>query len=398
MKIKLTLIISAILYISCSDDSVDPITPDVVVEEEIIEDEEVVEEVSFPTLVAISKNVGYYYGMKINSLSDNVEITNLSETLDLGNFGSSNVSFYDGIFTHGSLDYNMDTGYQAKISQFNFIESNTFVLDGFCDPLNLPASSQAGISGSENYFVHTYLNSLYSVDVPLYLNSWNNTDESCNEFLLGNGPLYNSKLFGNYFLGFKFREVQDENFTLNKELWLVDLDRNQEPLMFEMDSSFNFATINSDTLYLTYINGDYKVYDIKTNTLINEGNNNVFSEYNGNYIFKTSFSDNQMVFYKPSLEFTTLSAFTPILFNFSENIIVDLNVKFEEIYTHLVEKYNESYSVINCSLDFENEVVIIGCNNSRPDDIGLLLYCDFYGNILREVELPYSPDFVNIIN
>ena len=102
MKIKLTILVLAILFISCSDDSVEPLIPDVFVEEEVTEeeveqenlpDEEIEEEikvVSFDISVLVKKvnsdpNQRYILDFIKGEPGQDIEsIVSLETTYDIG--------------------------------------------------------------------------------------------------------------------------------------------------------------------------------------------------------------------------------------------------------------------------------------------------------------------------
>ncbi len=352
---------------------------------------------TFPTVIAIGENSSTFYSIKIASNSDSFELKNLSNELELSESSTNSIiSLDNGIFTYGNTIFdNSEQIYKAKIEQKNIITEETFGLSGFCAP-NLGVNFNAP-KGSIDYLSFYYINSITDSEESLILKSWNKIVQSCSEFSLGNGEFMSSSQFENYFLGYRIRQVYNPQLTFIRELWLADLEISQEPISYQVDDSFNFATVNSNKLFIFYENGNYEVYDIDSNNLLIESNNNVFSEFNGNGVFKTTFFDGQMLFYVPDEQTVPPLPFKPILFDTENNIVTNFNIDYQKLNNHTIDKYDALGTVLNFTLDYENSLMLIGYGFSGQET-GLILYCNLDGTILKEVELPYAPIYINVIN
>jgi len=389
MKIKLTLIILAILYISCSDDSVDPMTPDVVVEGEVKEeeveqenlpDEEIEEEikvVSFDVSVLVKKvnsdpNQRYVLDFIKGEPGQDIEsIVSLETTYDIGSlftFDNRDNKLYFWEFSRDKEVFEIDVT-TKEIQQFSNTDGLTIeeLQESSHYLYPIPTLNSIVTMDSQTIVtdgVFTYENSLriYNQETQIIevmeLPDVNEMNGSFNRYRI-DGDIY--MYYNNYLSEWKAVDLMNKeilaNFTMNGS------------------NQTNF-TLEGSNVYFA----DGKSFNINTNQYGED------FEFPGDLGFPDMVNaqvQSQQIFFKSDFVTKDNSADSGIvLFDFQTRESKKILVR--EIQAQLYEYFLERGTVFNeinqAYYDFETEIIALTFTTNYPE-FGVL-FIDFDFNIL----------------
>jgi len=393
---KLTVLIFAVLLISCSDDVIDPVTTDVVVEKELVEEEQESNEEDdslqaekvFTNSIAVSfghtKDDGandfllkkYKQGSQVINESEPI---NMTTNFDIESYNRYRIVQDDIYFWKSIWGNNQFLSYSLQNNSIEIIDNHIFLTE---DELTTGAHQLCGFP-SLNYFIsyHTIITSHNQYQS--FINFFNRELNSSHEIMLldesGRDCFEDqNKIYGDFYI---FKNEKNEITGVDGYKWwnVLDLKNNQLISSFQTPiriNDGNFSVYNNAILF-----ADGSVFDFINRVPIN----------GYDFPFEMGLPDMTEAIFKNDLMVTIsqgvvndnfISSKGVVLYDFKSQKYKSVSI--DELRAGLL-KLTDNQKVINdiydAVYDFENEVIALSFQTQRPE-FGVM-FVDFDANILE---------------
>lgn len=338
-------------------------------------------------ITIIAKNNNQFYQIDILNNSENINTTNLSETLGIENN-------YRVLNTSPSLiTFFKSGGYNFPVFQKNIITSEIYTLNQYCG-----LDSQEGLlfptNSNKKLILFTYepYEDNGSV-VNIFIRIYNKQTENCEKLLIGPGLIDSQRS----------TIVNDENifvYYINEEnkyvIVKINLNTNQieEELVF--DNAFR-ATLSDNNLHIFFYNNEYEIYNTSNFELINKSTLDVSGINESSGFFETHFSGNEMLFKFYYAQPSTISYGPATIDLTTGEVTRGFGNHLFDIKRNLEDQLKASIGITTYNVELQNNLIIIGIRiNNVNGNSGGIVYSNFEGKILEIVELDFEPSKIII--
>ncbi|WP_037320440.1 hypothetical protein [Salegentibacter sp. Hel_I_6] len=331
-------------------------------------------------ITAIAKSKDSIYQIDILENNEEIEVINLSQSLDLpldiyrnftDDFSVTFVNIENGNYEFWQKDVRSGTSKNSSpICSLSEYEGVRFVK-----------------TDSEKIGVVTVFNEENNV-IKNYLNIYDHVTSSCNRFYIGDFYIQHR----NYTQIYKdrFYLYSSEPDQSQHSLSIFNIDTGEQIERITSETEFR-VTMNDEQLFLMFINGQYSTYNLDDLSLEKEGQTNNQYLHHSLGIQKRDFKDNKMVFDFTYPQPSPLAS-APAIYDWTTNEITKGgNFYLADAKRALEDDRSLSFNLTKVKVNLDSEILVAGYEDVRDTNKGGVVYLNFDGEIILDIPLDYAP-------